>query len=72
MTKNKRQIDGVWPETELPVDPAARQAAIYREEGATFLRLALLRFIAAEEHQLAERLDELIDSVENSIEWPHH
>lgn len=72
MTKDKRQIDGVWPETELPVDPSARQTEIYREEGATFLRLALLRFIAAEEHQLAERLDELIDSVEESTNLRHH
>jgi len=70
VSQNKRHIDGVWLETEMPVDSGRRHATLLREEGATFLRLALLRFIAADEHRLAERVDELIDLIEDQDDSP--
>lgn len=54
----------------MPVDSGRRHATLLREEGATFLRLALLRFIAADEHRLAERVDEIIDLIEDQDDSP--
>lgn len=72
MSGNKRHIGGVWPETDSPVAPGERQAALFRQEAATFLRLAQLRFLAADDLETAEKLDELIELAESTKDRRSH